>query len=88
MPPSRKKREYGLTSADRSFEIVRKFGSANELQVKKLLNTVINPTEQVLGAIIFLARPGFIVDIETNVLLANQQRDILLGAATVKDERG
>lgn len=88
MPPVKDKREYALTPADRSFEIVRKFGSVYESQIQDLLAMVTNPSDQVLGAIVFLARPGHIEDIKSSVSLTNEHRERLLNAATVKDERG
>lgn len=88
MPPVKNKREYALTPADRSFEIARKFGSASESQIQDLLAMVTDPSDQVLGAIVFLARLGHIEDIRSSVSLANEHRERLLNAATVKDERG
>ena len=82
----RHRREYGLTAADRSAEIRRKFGAGNLIKVETILDGVRNPTDQVLGAIVFLATrleqlPGL-------VELANADQEQLLRAAVVKDERG
>ena len=79
-------RRYGLTQADRDFEISRKFGSTCAARVNFLLSAVHDPKEHVLGAIIFLANTS--VGVEELVLLANEDRDALLNAATVKEERG
>ncbi|RNF85275.1 hypothetical protein [Montanilutibacter psychrotolerans] len=83
MPTVKDKREYALTPEDRSFEIARKFGSVDGPRA-----TVTEPTGQVLAAIVFLARPGHVEDIESNVVFANSDRARLLNAATVKEERG
>ena len=84
--PKRDPRQYGLTQADRDFEISRKFGPATAARVNLLLSTVHDPKENVLGAIIFLANTSD--EVGELVLLANADRDALLNAATVKEERG
>jgi hypothetical protein len=56
MAPARDKREYGLTPEDRAHEITRKFGAANAARANALLASVQNPTDQLLGAALFLAR--------------------------------
>lgn len=84
--PSRNVREYGLTPSDRNFEIERRFGTGALAQANRLLSDVSAPTDQILGAIIFLARN--ISDLPDLVALANSDPKKLLNAATVKDERG
>lgn len=79
-------REYGLTPQDRDFEIDRKFGSASAQAVDAMLRAVDDPTDPVLGAIVFLAnRPDEVAEL---VALANTDRPRLLNAAVVKEERG
>lgn len=87
MPPARDRREYGLTAADRAHEIVRKFGKANVARANALLSSVQDPTDQLLGAVVFLARPGLIEDLVSLVDLANENPAQLLSAATTADER-
>lgn len=79
-------RQYGLTQADRDFEIERKFGPASAARVNFLLSAVNDPKENVLGAIIFLANTSD--EVEDLVLLANEDRYALLNAAMVKEEHG
>lgn len=79
-------REHGLTHDDRKYEIRRKFGETDVTVVYSMLSDVIEPTDQVLGAIVFLANN--IEQISDLVVLANTDRGRLLNAATVKDERG
>lgn len=81
-------REYGLNSTDREFEIRRKFGDSTVQEVLGILGKVSDPTEQVLGAIVFLAREHQMGDFEELISLANEDRNKLLHAAAVKDERG
>ncbi len=88
MPAHRDRREYGLTPEDRAFLIARKFDAADAAVVAALLAAVDDPTDQVLGAILFLARAGRIDDLAELVRLASEDRATLLNAATVKDERG
>lgn len=85
---ARHQREYGLTSDDREFEIQRKFGAHNVEEVRKQLDRVINRADKILGAIVFLGRESHPEDIAALVLLANTNPSALLGAATVKEERG
>ena len=79
-------REYGLTRPDRDFEIARKFGPASISQVNALLGTVTDPGDPVLGAIVFLANTSD--QVAALVVLANEDRQALMRAATVKEERG
>jgi len=81
----RRSQKRGLIPMDRDIEIARKFGSASARRVNALLDAVENPTEKVLGAIIFLAKSAD--QVEGLVKLANGDRDALLNAAQVKDER-
>lgn len=81
-------REYGLTPEDREFEIQRKFGACNFEKIREQLNQVTRQTEQILGAIVFLARKNHPEDFGSLVLLANSNPAALLNAATVKEERG
>ncbi|MBN8471506.1 hypothetical protein JYJ95_33790 [Corallococcus exiguus] len=85
---SRKKQEYGLNHADRVAEIERKFGRDQVEPVLAQLRRVSNPTERLLGAIVFLAREGHVTDVALSVAAANKNPSELLNAATVKDERG
>jgi hypothetical protein len=87
MAPARDKREYGLTAADRSHEIARKFGAANAAKANALLASVQNPTDQLLAAVIFLARPGRVEDLIDLVASANDHPARLLSAAATADER-
>lgn len=84
----RNTQEYGLNHADRIAEIQRKFGPDSLEQVLARLEQVAKPGERLLGAIVFLARPGHVEDIAQLVSLANQDPSQVLNAATVKDERG
>ncbi|CAM3441482.1 SpoVR family protein [Corallococcus sp. ZKHCc1 1396] len=81
-------REYGRNHADRIAEIERKFGPDKVEQVLAQLSRISHPTEQLLGAIVVLARPGHVGDIASSVSLANRDASAVLNAATVKDERG
>ncbi len=87
MPPARNRREYGLTAADRAHEIARKFGAANAASVDALLAGVRNPTDPLLGAIVFLARPGHPDDIASLVAAANEDPASVLSAASTAEER-
>jgi hypothetical protein len=84
--PRRKPSEYGLTAADRRHEVERRFGAHAWPRAQEVLARVVAPTEQVLGAIVFLAR--HVDDLPDLVDLANSDAQKLLNAATVKDERG
>ncbi|CAM4076505.1 hypothetical protein [Corallococcus exiguus] len=84
----RKKQEYGLSHADRVAEIERKFGRDQVEPVLEQLSQVSNPTDRLLGAIVFCAREGHVEEIAGLVSLANSDATRLLNAATVKDERG
>ncbi|QLO40562.1 hypothetical protein HV213_32800 (plasmid) [Klebsiella sp. RHBSTW-00484] len=84
---ARDKREYGLTGSDRKYIIQVKFGSNHIPAIEALLSNVVEPRENVLGAILFLARPGNFEDIENFIELANNNVSTLLNAAQVKDER-
>jgi hypothetical protein len=84
--PRRRVREYGLTAADRRCEIERRFGVETFARADELLAGVVKPTDQILGAIVFLARS--VDDLPELVDLANTDPQQLLNAATVKDERG
>jgi hypothetical protein len=79
-------REYGLTAADRKHEIERRFGVGAYARASEILAGVTKPTEQMLGAIVFLARD--VNDLPDLVELANTDPQKLLNAATVKEERG
>jgi hypothetical protein len=83
---NRNKREYALSHEDRTYEIRRKFGEPNMTFVKSMLSKIVEPTDQVLGAIIFLANN--VDQLSDLVELANTDKVRLLNAATVKDERG
>lgn len=82
----RPRREYGLTAADRQYEVERRFGPNAWPRAQQLLAGVAQPTEQILGAIVFLAQG--LDDLPSVVELANSDVQTLLNAATVKDERG
>ncbi|NPC73547.1 hypothetical protein HPP05_27720 [Corallococcus exiguus] len=84
----RNKQEYGLSHADRVAEIERKFGRDQVEPVLEQLSRVSQPTEKLLGAIVFLARVGHVQDIALTVAAANKNPSEVLNAATVKDERG
>jgi len=80
------KAEHGLTHSDRVAEIIRKFGADRVPEVLDSLEAVETPSENVLGAIVFLANRAH--EIPGLVELANSDRNALLVAATVKEERG
>jgi hypothetical protein len=82
----RKDREYGLTAEDRKHEIERRFGVGEYARAREMLAKVANPTQQILGAIVFLART--VDELPELVELANTDPQTLLNAATVKEERG
>ena len=82
----RSKREYGLTPEHRDAEIRRKFGEVSQPAMRAMLSGVREPTEQVLGAVVFLATR--IDQVPALVELANSDREQLLRAAVVKDARG
>ncbi|WKB56183.1 hypothetical protein [Eleftheria terrae] len=84
---SRDRREYGLNEADRAFLIRRKFAQDEAQRVADALRRVISPSDQVLGAIVFLARDRRPDDIDQLVDLANRDTAALLNAATVAEER-
>lgn len=79
-------REYGLTAEDRKHEIERRFGAGEYARAQGILAGVARPTQQILGAIVFLARN--VDDLPDLVELANKDPQTLLNAATVKEERG
>lgn len=85
---TRNPREYGLSHEDRIHEIQRKFGATELQSTLSLLAQVMNKNDQILGAIIFLAREQHPEEILSLVQLANEDQTGLLSAATVKDERG
>lgn len=84
---SRGNREYGLIDADRKWVIRKNFGLFSSKKVLKLLDSVDNPSDKVLGAILFLARPDKLEDIVSLVELANENERRLLDSAQVKDDR-
>ena len=87
MAPARDSQEYGLTATDRVHEIAKKFGEVNAERANDLLSSLQNPTDQLLGAVLFLARPGRIEDLIDLIALANDNPTRLLNAATTADER-
>jgi hypothetical protein len=87
MAPARDKREYGLTEQDRAYEITRKFGVINADRANALLASVQDPTEELLGAVLFLARPGHVDDLVSLVASANDHPTRLLSAAATAEER-
>jgi hypothetical protein len=82
----RNDRDMGLTAKARKLEIERRFGAGAFSRASKLLAGVNQPTNQILGAIVFLARS--LDDLPELVDLANRNPQQLLDAATVKEERG
>ena len=87
MAPARNSREYGLTAEDRAHEIARKFGASNAARANELLASVQNPTDQLLGAVLFLARLDRVEDLVDLVASANDNPARLLSAATTAEER-
>jgi hypothetical protein len=79
-------RKYGVTPADREYEIRRRFGAQALTRVSELLAGVTAPTEQLLGAILFLARD--VDELPELVAQANSDPQGVLNAAVVKEERG
>ena len=84
----RDQREYGLSESDRDWVVKRKFGFFSRRKVKNILTNSKGQSDKVLGAILFLARPGNFSDLESGVSLANENVTKLLNAAAVKEERG
>lgn len=83
----RDQREYGLTPDDREWVLKSKFGIFSRKKAEEILNEASSQSDKVLGAILFLTRPGNLNDLEKCVELANENESALLNAATVKDER-
>ena len=83
----RDNREYGLSIEDREWVIRNKFGFLQRGKAKAILQDSMDKSDKVLGAILFLARPGNLDDLANCVNLANENVQKLLNAATVKDER-
>lgn len=83
----RNRREYGLSPEARVWGINKKFGSIYRKKAAEILQTSTDKSDKVLGAILFLSRPGSLDDLASNVDLANESPQKLLDAATVKDER-
>jgi len=50
------KKKYAVNEADRAYVIQQKFGSGTAPLILGALQRVIVPTDQILGAIVFLAR--------------------------------
>lgn len=82
------KREFGLTANDRAYVLSHKFGLLQRSRARRCLSEIAEPTDQVLGAVLFLSRPRDLEDLARCVNLANHDREALLHAATVKEERG
>jgi hypothetical protein len=88
MSPIADDQEYGLTPEARAVAIARKFSAQDAVRVHALLASIEASSGELLGAIVFLARPGRVDDIERLVDSARDERAAILDAATVKDERG
>ena len=88
MARAQHEREPRLTPEYRDGVLAEKFEPPARASVTRLLGQVVEPTDQVISAILFLARPGCVDDVERSVALANEDRQTLLDAATVNDERG
>ncbi len=84
---SRDKKDYGLNEEDRNWVIRKKFGLLKKRRILEILEDVTDPSEKVLGAILFLARPNNLDDVISFVNLANEDEQQLLQSAQVKDER-
>ena len=84
---ARDKREYGLSESDRKYAIRKKFGFFSRRKVNAILSDLENPSDKVLGAIVFLARRGELGDLVSLVKLANENEEGLLNSAQVKDDR-
>ena len=80
--------QFGLNADDRIYELTRKLGGDQVQIALKALGGVRCPTDQVLGAIVFLLRSGCPHDLDDLVDIANEDPASLLRAAVVKDERG
>ena len=76
----------GSTAPDHKQEIERRFGAGEVTRAREILSGVAKPTEQILGAIVFLARD--VDELPELVELANTDPQTLLNAAVVKEERG
>ena len=83
----RNRRKYGLSPEDRDWVINKKFGSVYREKAEEILQKSTDKSDKVLGAVLFLSRPGNLDDLASNVDLANESLQKLLDAATVKDER-
>ncbi|RDH45846.1 hypothetical protein [Zooshikella ganghwensis] len=84
---ARDQRDLGLSESDRNYVIRKKFGLFSARKVKKILLGIENPSDKVLGAVLFLARPKQINDVISSVNLANESEKKLLEAAQVKMDR-
>jgi hypothetical protein len=82
----RKARKSASTAPDHKQEIERRFGVGAYARAREILAGVAKPTEQILGAIVFLARD--VDELPELVELANTDPQTLLNAAVVKEERG
>jgi len=81
------KREFAIGPENRRFTIEKKFGSDKFTQVESILEKVVNPTDRVLGAILFIVRDGDFEQLEEYVALANEDEMQLRTIASVKFER-
>ncbi len=84
---ARDPREYGLTPEDRLHEIDRKFGREHREAVLALLARVRSPSDKLLGAIVFVANPGDLRGVETQVAQADADPRGYLDAAQVVADR-
>lgn len=81
------KREYGLTAKDREWVIAHKFPSFSVDKINLALSKVEEPSDKILGAVLFLSHMDCLESLKQCVQLANSNTLSLLRAATVKDER-
>jgi len=72
--------EFALTPEDRLAEIDRKFGPAERARVLRELERVLDPDDEVLGAIVYMTRTGHVEDIARNVDSANDGREGFMNA--------
>lgn len=81
------KRDFAIGIENRLFTIEKKFGSDGLAQVESILEKVENPTDRVLGAILFSVRDGDFEQLEEYVALANEDEMQLRTIASVKFEQ-
>ena len=80
------KRQFAFNEEDREYVLRLKFGDVNYTEVQEKLMSVQKPSNQILGAIAFLAKPGDMGSLARFVTMANDEEMVLRTAAEVKFE--